>query len=224
MLFLVLMLFVLIIFPWLLIPLALFVIFNLLLLPFSFTLHSFFSLLTIPGQLWQIATNRRLRINHALEHATINVIEEHFGPQQLMGFAREDGFFIKGPAQPHIIEEAARVGLRRLQRGESHLALHRRCGTSMAAANFLASVVFLGLLLATQQFTLVNVILAMLSANLAGPLLGEWLQRYFTTSADVGDMEIVGVEYRVPGFGFFPLSLGVIPTEFFVRTQFRLYQ
>lgn len=220
MLFLILLFLILVVFPWLLIPLTVFFLFNLLLLPFGFTLRSLFSLLTIPGQIWQIATNRRLRANHALEHATINVIEEYYGPQQLAGFAREDGFFIKGPAQPHIIEEAARLGLRRLQQGEKDLAIHRRCGTSIAAANFLASLVFLLLLFITRHFTLINVLLAMVAANLLGPLFGDWLQARFTTLADVDNVDIVGVEYRVPDFGFFPLNLGFVPTEFFVRTRF----
>jgi len=219
-LFLILLFLILVVFPWLLIPLTVFFLFNLLLLPFGFTLRSLFSLLTIPGQIWQIATNRRLRANHALEHATINVIEEYYGPQQLAGFAREDGFFIKGQAQPHIIEEAARLGLRRLQQGEKDLAIHRRCGTSIAAANFLASLVFLLLLFITRHFTLINVLRAMVAANLLGPLFGDWLQARFTTLADVDNVDIVGVEYRVPDFGFFPLNLGFVPTEFFVRTRF----
>jgi hypothetical protein len=221
-LFLIMAFLLLVMFPWFLIPLAVFFLFNLLLLPFGFTLRSLLGLLTIPGQIWRIATNRRLRMNHALEHATINVIEEHYGPQQLAGFAREDGFFIRGPAEPHLIEEAARIGLRRLQQGEKDLALHRRCGTSMAAANFLASVVFLLLLFVTRHFTLFNVLLAMVAANLLGPFFGDWLQAHFTTRADVNNMTIVGVEYRIPDFGFFPFQLGFVPTEFFVRTRYYL--
>ena len=100
MLFLILLFLILVVFPWLLIPLTVFFLFNLLLLPFGFTLRSLFSLLTIPGQIWQIATNRRLRANHALEHATINVIEEYYGPQQLAGFAREDGFLSRDRPSP----------------------------------------------------------------------------------------------------------------------------
>lgn len=220
MIFLIAMVIILLILPWLIIPLAIFLLFNLLLLPFGFTLRSLMGLITIPKQIWQIATNRRLRINHALEHATINVVEERYGPQQLVGFAQEDGFFIKGPIQPYLLEEAARVGLGRLLGGEHNLALHRRCGTSIAAANFLSAVVFLLLLLLTRQFTLLNVILAMIAANLMGPLLGQWVQAHFTTLTDVGDVEIIGVEYRTPNYGFFPIQLGFVPREYFVRTQF----
>jgi small-conductance mechanosensitive channel len=218
-LFLILFLLLFVFFPWLLLPLFVFLLINLLLLPFSFTFRSLLSLMTIPGQIWQIATNRHLRSNHALEHATINVIEEHYGAQQLAGFAQEDGFFIKGPVQPHLIENAARIGLRRLQQGEKHLAIHRRCGTTMAAANFLSAIVFLTLLVITGQFTLVNVLPAILIANLVGPVFGIWLQQHLTTSSDVDKLEIVGVEYRVPAFRVFPGALGFVPTEFFVRTQ-----
>ncbi|NLJ33295.1 MAG: hypothetical protein GX349_01700 [Firmicutes bacterium] len=211
---------ILFILPWLIIPLAIFFLFNLLLLPFGFTLRSLLNLITIPKQIWQIALNRRLRINHALEHATINVLEEHYGPQKLAGFAQEDGFFLKGTVQPNMLEEAARIGLGRMLRGEHNLAVHDRCGTSIAAANFLAAIVFILLLLVTHQFTLLNVVLAMITANLLGPFLGKWLQTHFTTLTDVGNVEIVGVEYRTPHYGLFPIQLGFIPMEYFVRTRF----
>ncbi len=220
MFFLVAIAIILFILPWLIIPVAVFLLFNLLLLPFGFTFRSLLGLITIPKQIWQIATNRHLRINHALEHATINVVEEHYGPQQLVGFAQEDGFFIKGAIQPNVLEESARIGHRRLLQGEHHLAIHHRCGTSIAAANFLSALVFLLLLLFTRQFTLFNVLLAVIAANLMGPLLGKWLQMYFTTLTEVEDVEIIGVEYRTPHFGFFPVQLGFVPTEYFVRTQF----
>jgi hypothetical protein len=209
-----------ILFPWLLLPLTLFLFINLLLLPFRFTFRSLLSLITIPGQIWQIATNHNLRSNHALEHATINVIEEQYGPQQLAGFAQEDGFYIKGPAAgPQLIENAARTGLHRLKQGEKELAIHRRCGTTMAAANFISSLAFLVLLFGSGQFTLLNVVLALLIANLTGPIFGTWLQEYLTTSTDVKGMEVLGVEYRVPAFKVLPGNLAFIPTEYFVRTR-----
>jgi uncharacterized protein YqhQ len=216
--FLLAILFVMFVFPWLFLPIVLFFLLNLFLLPFKFTMQSLLTLITIPGQIWQIATNRRLRSNHALEHATINVIEERYGQQQLAGIANEDGFFIKGSVQPQLLEEAARIGLRRLQQGEKQLAIHKRCGTSMAAANFLSSAMFIFLLAATKQFTLLNVLLAILTANILGPLLGEQLQRYFTTQPDVNNMGIIGIEYRTPDYGMFPFSF--IPTEFFIRTYY----
>lgn len=209
-------------FPWIILPLILVFLFNLLLIPFGFTVRSMLNLLTVPGQLVRVAFNPNLRKNHALEHATINVIEEHFGPRQLSGYATEEGFYILGVIAPNILDAAARAGHGRLLAGEKELAVHRRCGTTIAAANFISSAAFLGLLLATRHFTFFNVVVALAIANLTGPLLGTILQKHVTTSWDVRDREIVGVEYDWEQ----PVSFfsGWIRAQqrFFVRTR-RIY-
>jgi hypothetical protein len=195
-------------------------IFSLVVIPFQFTFQSLVNIVTVPRQIYEIATNERLRANHALEHATINTIEEQYGPQRLAGLAREDGFLIRGAADPALVERYARLGLERLQRGESYLAIHERCGTSIASANVISSVVFLALLFQTGLFTLWNVILAMLIANLTGPLLGRLVQKFLTTSAQVDNVEIVGVEYEYQRKDFFGVMYERQPTDFFIRTRF----
>lgn len=200
-------------------PLGLFILFNLLLLPFQFTAVSLINLVTIPRQIYEIAVNPRLRANHALEHATINVLEERYGPLNLTGLARNDGFLVRGAADPAAIEGAARLGLARLQQGETGLAVHNRCGTSIAAANFLSSVFFLVLLFQTGRFTVLNILFAMLLANLTGPVFGRLVQKYLTTSVRVEDMAIAGVEYGYEPLDFFGMKLHRRPMDFFVRTQ-----
>ncbi len=200
-------------------PLALFVGLNLLIIPFQFTIRSFLNLITVPRQIYAIATNERLRANHALEHATINSIEDDYGPQRLAGLAKEDGFLIQGARDSELVEKYARIGLQRLKRGESHLAIHDRCGTSMATANVISSVVFLLLLFQTGHFTIINVILAILAANMIGPVLGRWVQRFLTTSIQVQGIEIVGVEYEYERLDFFGVAYYRQPTDFFVRTR-----
>ncbi len=202
-------------------PLALLVIFSMVLIPVQFTFRSMINIVTVPRQIYEIATNTKLRTNHALEHATINTIEERFGPQNLAGLAREDGFLIRGAADPELVEAFARLGLERLRRGESSLAIHERCGTSIASANVISSIVFLILLFQTGFVTLWSVLVAMLIANLTGPLLGRWVQRFLTTSAQVDNVEIVGVEYQYQQMNFFGVAHVRKPTDFFVRTRFR---
>ncbi|MDK2871723.1 MAG: hypothetical protein PWQ16_1075 [bacterium] len=181
-------------------------------------MYSLYTILTVPLEIWRIATNRKLRKNHALEHATINVIEERFGPTNLAGLARVDGFYIKGFIDPILLEEAARVALLRLKRGEKDLAIHKRCGTTMAMVNFVSAVTFLLLLFLTGYLTVLNVVIALLISYILGPLLGPWVQRKLTTFADVSDMEIVGVEYGGRGIRMWGLPFFYIPTDFFVRT------
>ena len=67
-------------FPYLLIPIIIFLgIGFLFLLPYAFVFNSFYNVLTIPWQIIKIATDQRIRKNHSLEHATINVLEERYG-------------------------------------------------------------------------------------------------------------------------------------------------
>lgn len=175
---------------------------GLFVLPMWLAAWSLAEALQAPGQFWAVASNRRLRRNHALEHATINVLEERFGPQRLAGLAREDGFWLKGFGDPALIREAAEEGLARLRRGETRLAVHDRCGTSRAVANLVTALVLVVLLAGFGRFSLVNVLMAILLANLAGPLLGRLFQRLVTTSADVGDLAIIGFECRAATNGW----------------------
>jgi len=202
-------------------PLALFLIVNLLLLPFQFAVYSIFNIFTVPFQLVKIALNKQLRVNHALEHATINVIEEHLGCLNIAGLGQDNGFIIQGPVDAYIVEEAARAGLARLRRGEKNLAIHRRCGTSMLAANFISSVLIIFLLWSFGYFGIFYIVAALLAAQILGPYLGWVFQKYITTSADVEGMEIVAVEGNPLPQSFF-WGFAPLPRRYFVRTR-KLY-
>ncbi len=201
-------------------PLLLVILIGIILLPFHFTVYSLINIITVPFQLIKIAFNKELRGNHALEHATINVLEEKYGYRGLAGMANENGFIIQGNVNPLHLETAAIAGLRRLQQREESLVIHDRCGTSILAANFVTSVIFLLLLLQTGAFNVINVLFAILLAQIIGPVAGKIVQRYLTTSARVDDFQIVGVEYKARvGTGFVGLPINLKPTEFFVRTR-----
>ncbi|MGI6328486.1 MAG: DUF6391 domain-containing protein [Dethiobacteria bacterium] len=199
-------------------PIILFLIISLFFLPFHFAFYSIFNLFTIPWQLIKIAFNKRLRANHALEHATINVIEERLGCLNLAGMGQDDGFIVQGPVDAYLLESAARVGLERLRRGESNLALHRRCGTSMLAANLISSVFIIFLLWTFGYFGIFYILLALITAQLLGPHLGWVMQKYITTSTDVEGMEIVGVERKYENRNFF-LGFASLPGRYFIRTR-----
>ncbi|NMB34953.1 MAG: hypothetical protein GX989_01560 [Firmicutes bacterium] len=210
--------FLLIILFW---PVVLFLLVNLFFLPFQFAIHSFFNIFTIPYQLIKIAFNQQLRANHALEHATINVIEEHYGPLNIAGLGQEDGFIIQGPVDPYTVEEAARIGLARLREGEKDLAIHNRCGTSILAANFVSSVLVILLLWKAGYSGLFYILLALVGAQFLGPHLGRIFQKYLTTSTRIEGFEIAGVEVRSANRGFW--NFGLQPRRYFVRTR-RLMQ
>ncbi len=206
----------------LLLAAVIFILGNLLLLPLWLAATSLTGALSAPAQFLKIAGNQRLRQNHALEHATLNVLEERFGRQRLSGMSREDGFILRGYGDPALIQWAAEEGLARLKRGEGGLALHDRCGTSIASANLVSSVVLLVLLFGLGRFSLLNVVGAMVLANLGGPVLGRLFQRFLTTTAVVDDVFIVGFDCGPAGSVWNPFfvnpAFGGVPLVCHVRT------
>ncbi len=182
--------------PFLLVPFILFFLLLLLFLPFKFTIDSIFNLVTVPAQLYKIATNPVLRKNHSLEHATVNILEKEYGCNKLAGYAEENGFYILGINDISAVEEAAQRGLALMKSGRKQLAIHTRCGTSMLVANFISAVIFLLLLLYTGYFSILNMVIAIIIANLLGPYLGQILQRFVTTTPEIEEMEIISASYN----------------------------
>ena len=202
-----------------LMPLFFFFIIALIFLPYGFTVYSLMTLISVPKQIWRIANSRNIRRNHAVEHATINVLEEVAGQRlNISGLSQEDGFYIAGIQNPEMVEEAAFRGLNLLRQGNCQMAIHRRCGTDVAIANFISALVFLILLFTTGMFSLLNMIIALLLSNLISPYLGELVQKYFTTSCQVGNMEIVGLEYEIGRQEEAGMLLKHFPRGYFIRT------
>ncbi len=191
--------------------------------PVSFALTQMGSLLSLPGHLLAVALDPRRRRNHALEHATVNVLEQRFGARiPLSGFAESDSFVLTGPANPEVVLAAAREGLERLQAGERRLALHPRCATVIVSGQAIAVVTFIVVLL-FMKVTAGGVILALLAAlfaarGLARPL-GLFLERAFTTTTDVAGMHIDRLDAELPSQPFAILLSGGQPTRFRVWTH-----
>jgi hypothetical protein len=136
-----------------------------------------------------------VRRNHALEHATISILMGRLGPDvRLVGRATASGFYIYGNVPDEEVKESARQGLDRLQGGDSMLAVSPLCGTNLAVAGLmagLASVASAGNRGRWER--LPAVLLASMLAVLAAQPAGRWMQKYVTTSPDLGDVEILGV-------------------------------
>ena len=193
-----------------------FLLFFVIFIPFKFAITSLITLLHAPRQIVRVASNHQLRRNHALEHATINVLESELGCSNLSGWATEEGFYVKGKVSPDNVVKAAEKGLWLLKQGKDDLVIHKSCGTSILVANLSAAVIFLILVFMTTSFSLLNVLIAILLANLIGPFLGGWVQKKFTTSVDVTGMEIIDAYYqKYPDFLFSVQS----DNEIFVKTE-----
>ena len=202
---------ILVLFPFLLLPMALFLVIGFIfLLPYVWAFNSFYNVLTIPWQIIRIAKEPGIRKNHSLEHATVNVMEEIYGrPLRIGGLAHDNGFSISGPdlPMPYEVLAATREGQMRMAAGEKSLALHPRCGTSIAAANFLFSLVFIIVLIRYNHLSFLNAAGSFLVANLLAKPFGRSVQRWFTTHPDVGNVQVLGIEVKTSStsspFGIF---------------------
>lgn len=222
MLFLLALFVIIMLFPYLLIPIIIFLgIGFLFLLPYVFVFNSFYNVVTIPWQILKIAFDRRVRKNHSLEHATINVLEERYGRTlQAGGLAHSNGFSLSGPDLPSSYEvmSAVREGHFRMINGEKDLAIHPRCGTSIAAANFLFSLAFIIVLFSSHHFSILNVIIAFLLANILAKPFGRILQRHFTTYSVVDDVAVQDIYTQSSGYGF-PFTIIMNPNRsYFIKT------
>lgn len=160
---------------------------------------------------------RRMRRNHALEHATITLLSRRVGRLKVAGYSTSEGFFLIGNPSTAQIDAAARDALTRMKKGEHQLALHPNCGTNLVTTAALVTAVA-GAGLRTRKpitsdrlsLTFSGIVLALIVAQ----PLGMALQRHFTTEGDPGDLEIGSirkVDVTLPIAG--PVSVHMISTR-----------
>jgi hypothetical protein len=163
---------------------------------------------------WSKWTNR-IRQNHALEHATINLLSRRFAGAHAMGISGPSGFTLYSTLTAEEIIPTARAALTALQGGAASLAVHENCGTNLvitAAATTLATLLGLGYIpdpLKTRQESgrrawlsfaerLPQAVLLNVVALIVATPVAHWVQANVTTSPDVDDLEIASVftDYR----------------------------
>jgi len=204
--------------PWLgFLILALFL-FLFLLVPLGFAARSFAWLVIGPRELYKVLSDGRVRKNHALEHGTINILEQRYGLSGLTGRAREDGFGLSGLADPRIILETAELARERLVAGETRLAVHRRCGTTMVLVNLASSVIFILLLVVAGWFSFGTVLLSLAAAWFIGTWASPLAQLHLTTDSNVEDLVITGAETRLRPVRLFG-GTAMMPAEVFVSIR-----
>ena len=138
-----------------------------------------------------------IRRNHGIEHATVHVLTERDPNIQLVGRADTKGFNIYGDVPTDALASAAREALKRLQRGDSNLAVHPRCGTNLVIAGLLtavAAVFALGRKPSVRKIP--DAILATTVALFAAQPLGNKIQERITTSPDARGARIAGIRQQ----------------------------
>jgi hypothetical protein len=140
-----------------------------------------------------------IRRNHALEHATLNLLAVKGMGQRLAGYSDKDGFWVVGEIPTEVLQAAAQEALTRLRNGENSLAIHPGCGTNYAASGAAAGfAAWIGMLGAGKGFRnkvdrLPMVILLATVALMIAQPLGPYLQREFTTDPKIGNLQITEI-------------------------------
>jgi hypothetical protein len=141
----------------------------------------------------------RIRRNHALEHATLNLLGKRHPGAQAMGISGPWGFTIYTSLTAEEIVPAAMEALRRLKAGEGALRVHRNCGTNMVVTATLTTLATLFGIRGTKQSfrkhleRLPHLVLLNVLALLTAPPLAEWVQGTLTTDPNVVNVEIASV-------------------------------
>ena len=144
------------------------------------------------------------RRNHALEHATLHMLGRKNAHSPMAGHSNPTGFFLLGDISTQEVQIALEEALTRLRAGESGLAVHPGCGTNMATTAVLAGTFAWAPLRGAKStfWRLWLIPLAVVFAAfgyLLGKPLGPWLQKYITTEADLGSLQVVEVRFIRPG-------------------------
>ena len=140
----------------------------------------------------------RTRRHHALEHATIHILNLRFPSLRLTGWSTHQGFYLAGPLAASEVQAAVSEALLRLRQGESHLAIHPLCGTNLVTSGALAGLVaFVAMLPGDQRSRRERLPLVLLLTTLAmviGQPLGLLMQEYVTTEADLAQSSIASID------------------------------
>jgi hypothetical protein len=147
----------------------------------------------------------RVRRNHALEHATLQILAQANPGLRMAGYSDPSGFWLVGDVPTEAILAAAQLAVGRLEGGEHSLAIHPNCGTNFVAAGLLAgTLAWLGMLgtgrgmrSKLERWPLV-VSLVTIATIMAQPL-GPRLQERITTEARLNGLNVVGITRSMRG-------------------------
>ena len=140
----------------------------------------------------------RIRRNHGLEHATINILSIRFPQRPLAGYSFPGGFYLLGDIPTDDVREAVFQALARMNNGERNLAIHPNCGTNLVVSGFAAGVLaWLGMVGAKSKRDKVErlplVISLVILGLVASQPLGPEIQKRITTSGDPEGLSILDI-------------------------------
>lgn len=140
---------------------------------------------------------RRVRQNHALEHATFTIMAQM--DPSFTGSARSfsDGFIVFSNVDLDLLRRASDEALRRLQAGEAELAIHPNCGTNLAVGiTFVTVGTMLGMASSRSRTRVAAAAASSVAGWAAARPLGEYVQRHFTTLPDLRGVSVAEISHR----------------------------
>lgn len=160
---------------------------------------------TLSSDLWGALREMvtRTRQCHALEHATVHLLSQRFPTTPVMGRSTPAGFYIYGDIPTPALASIAGEALARLGAGESHLAVHPRCGTNLAVGALLSGLVSAVFLRRRRPAPwweeLPRLMLAISAVLFLSQPLGYSVQKHVTTSSDVGNVRFATIQRKEIG-------------------------
>jgi hypothetical protein len=140
---------------------------------------------------------RRLQRNHALEHATINLVNQRYPGVQIIGLSDPAGFNLYTSLAVDKVAPLVGEALDRLKSGQIQLALHDNCGTNVVVTAMLTTLAtLLGMGRRTKRplrrliERLPYAILLNALALFAAPSAAYWVQSKVTTDPHLENVEI----------------------------------
>jgi uncharacterized protein DUF6391 len=175
-------------------------------------LRSLVKLVFAPAAFIELARDRRARIVHGFEHATIAILRAA-GVEVSEGLSVARGFSIQLPHRDGAyerfaeVEAAARAAIERIGAGETRLAYSTKCGTSWLVADVVVSLAIVGLGIAAlvhgiaPGITFAATVVTIVLAQRAAVPLGLLAQRAWTVSTAFTAARVLSVTRTVAANG-----------------------
>jgi predicted phage tail protein len=140
---------------------------------------------------------RRIRQNHALEHATITILSDRIPDLRVSARSNSDGFTIFGDVDLGQLRIALDEALSRLLAGEAELAIHPNCGTNLAVGVTMVTIgTMLGLASTHTRTRVATAAASSVAGWAAARPVGEYVQRHFTTLPDLRGVRVTEIARR----------------------------
>ena len=134
---------------------------------------------------------RRIRQNHALEHATITILSGYIPELRVSARSNSRGFIIFGDVDLGQLRRSLDEALRRLQAGEAELAIHPNCGTNLVVGiSLFAMGTLLGMTSSRARTRVTSTAFSSVAGIMAARPLGQFVQKHVTTLPDLEGVRV----------------------------------